>query len=220
MGACGINPGPRQPGPHERRVQAAHLAGRHARGPVQALVHAPLERVHQRLDVQPHPFHGSRVGSQPREHHLAHVGPTVAVGVLHVPNVRRGTHEHPAVPARDRRRPRQPLRHHARLVEHPVPVRVAKPPNPPQALVPVLRIVPHLDYPCRPRLVDRHGDGALHQGFVGQQPGAEPRADVEGGGGPVRGGGRDPGHLGCVGDGLGSPRAGEPHQEKARAALQ
>ena len=149
----------------EGRIQPAHLATAAAAGSMNAVVERPVERVHHRLDVQLVRRVWRVVAGKAAEDHFAHVGDAIAVRILEIENVRRGTDEHAAVPADDRSRPRHVLREDGALVETPVAIAVLQQSHAPELFGTALRIVAHLDDVEPPVLVEAHGHRAHDERF-------------------------------------------------------
>ena len=165
------------PAQFKRRVRPAPCRDRAAiatRRAMDAMVQAPGETIEQLLNVEPlHPL------AKPGEHPLALIRHAIAVCVLEINNVRRRAHEHAALPADDRRRPRQSLGEYRALVEAPVAVRVFEQPDAPQLFVATLRVVAHLDDEQPPIFIKRHRDGIDDERFGGGEFDAEAGFDLE-----------------------------------------
>ena len=79
------------------------------------IIEAPLGIVDYRLDV---------VLPKAGKNFFANVGPVVAIGVLEIPNIRRGRHENAALPATNPRGPRKAFRQKIALIENAVAIRI------------------------------------------------------------------------------------------------
>ena len=152
---------------------AADGAGR----AVDAIVEAPVQRVDERLHVEPR-----RAAAETGEDYLALVRLAVAIRILQPEDVGRRADEDAAAVADDRGGPRQVVGKDGGLVELAVAVRVFEQPDAPRVrrLVAPLGVVNHLDHEEPAVLVEGHRDRAVDERFAGDEFEAKTLLHLEG----------------------------------------
>ena len=190
------------------RQRAAIAAG----GEDDAIVETPFEVVDDRLDV---------IAAKAAQHNLVHVGPTVAVGVLEIVQVRRRQHKQSAAIATDRRRPRQLVGEDHAAIGLAVAVGIFQQPDDARVFLPAARwielgrlpgkgVIAHLGHIQAAVLVEAGVDRAGDLRLRGEQLEAKSMLELKSPAGLVRRHGRNPRQL--VGQGLRghfSSRAGD-----------